>query len=84
MAEHAKGDGACAGREPAPAGLNRHPTIQYHPFTMKLLLLLAALIPAQYLADLPIATLGFDAGELKESFNESGNQTRMIIVFSPT
>ncbi len=51
---------------------------------MRLLLLLAALLPTQYLADLPIATLGFDAGELKSSFNEHGNQTRMIIVFSPT
>ncbi len=67
-----------------PAALESPPDYSVSSFTMKLLLLLAALLPAQYLADLPIATLGFDAGELKESFNESGNQTRMIIVFSPT
>lgn len=51
---------------------------------MRWFLLLAALMPAQYLADLPIATLGFDAAALKEAFNSSGDQTRMIIVFSPT
>lgn len=51
---------------------------------MKWLLLLATVVPFQLLSDLPLTSLGFDAAELKSSFNKAANQTRMVIVFSPT
>ncbi len=48
------------------------------------ILLLATLLHFQFLTDLPLTPLSFNAEELKQSFNQSADRTRMIVVFSPT
>jgi len=42
------------------------------------------LFPVQYLADLEIKSLAFDAKELKNAFNIDSDKPRVIGVFSPT
>ena len=50
-----------------------------------LLALLAALwLPAQYIADLDLTTLSFDAEAFREAFNSASDRPRLVTVMSPT
>jgi hypothetical protein len=41
-------------------------------------------LQSQYLAELPLTPLPFDAAALKEAFNAASTQPRLIAVMSPT
>lgn len=45
---------------------------------------LLSLMFVQYLSDLPMTTMSFDAAELKQAFNSSQDRVRLVAVFSPT
>ena len=52
---------------------------------MKLLLsILLALVPAQYIANLQVTPLAFDAKDLKDAFNIESDKPRIVGIFSPT
>ena len=43
-----------------------------------------SLLTGQFLADLELKPLSFDAREFKESFNRAKDRARLVLVFSPT
>jgi hypothetical protein len=45
---------------------------------------LFSILSAQYLAELPVTPLAFDARALKDAFNSASSKPRLIAVMSPT
>lgn len=43
-----------------------------------------SLLAGQFLADLELTPLTFDAKEFKASFNQTKDRIRLVLVFSPT
>jgi len=52
--------------------------------TVLTLLTGATLLAGQFLADLELRSLAFDAREFKASFNQAQDRLRLVLVFSPT
>lgn len=48
------------------------------------LLAVTPLLGSQFLADLELRPLAFDAREFKASFNQARDRLRLVLVFSPT
>jgi hypothetical protein len=51
---------------------------------LSLLTFLLTLLPAQYIADLEVTPISFDAGIFRDAFNAASDRPRLVIVFSPT
>lgn len=69
----------------SPQVRRRKRILLYSGVAMKLLIsVYLSLFGAQYLSDLPITPLSFDAREFKQSFNSAADRTRLVVVFSPT
>jgi hypothetical protein len=49
-----------------------------------LLMSLLTLLPAQYIADLDVTPIAFDAGAFRDAFNAAADRPRLVVVFSPT
>ena len=49
-----------------------------------LLALLLSVLPAQYLNELDVKTLNFEAQAFKDAFNANADVPRLVVVFSPT
>lgn len=58
--------------------------LYYFPAMNFMLSLLLALLPAQFITDLEMPTLDFEAQAFKQAFNEAAGEVRIVSLMSPT